>query len=88
MWSSPVGTVTSAPPACHGRRRARHTGTTGGTNRYVYLWEMPAGTILAHPLDPGGAEIADLAFSSDGATAAVLDVTDRIFLWRVTGGGG
>jgi serine/threonine protein kinase len=59
----------------------------GGTNGYVYLWEMPSGTKLAHPLDPGGAEIADVAFSADGKAVAVLDVDDRIFLWKVAGVG-
>ena len=59
----------------------------GGTNGYVYLWEMPSGTKLGHPLDPGGAEVADMAFSADGKAIAVLDVDDRIFLYNVAGVG-
>jgi serine/threonine protein kinase len=55
-----------------------------GMNGKVFVWEMPEGTGLAHPLDPGAAEIADVAFSPDGKTLAVLDANDRIFLWSVT----
>jgi WD40 repeat protein len=56
-----------------------------GTNGKVYLWGMPAGKDLGHPLDPGAAGIADLAFSPDGKSLAVLDISGRIFLWTVTG---
>jgi WD40 repeat protein len=35
--------------------------------------------------DPGGAQIADLAFSPDSKTLAVLDTNGQIFLWSVTG---
>jgi WD40 repeat protein len=55
-----------------------------GTNGKVFVWEMPQGNELADPLDPGSAEIADVAFSPDGKTLAVLDTDDRIFLWTVT----
>jgi WD40 repeat protein len=58
-----------------------------GMNGKVFVWEMPEGTGLAHPLDPGAAEIADVAFSPDGKTLAVLDANDRIFLWSVIGAG-
>jgi WD40 repeat protein len=56
-----------------------------GTNGKVYLWEMPQGVALGHPLDPGAAGVADVSFSPDGKTLAVLDSGDRIFLWAVTG---
>jgi WD40 repeat protein len=58
-----------------------------GMNGKVFVWEMPEGNELADPLDPGSAEIADVAFSPDGKTLAVLDTDDRIFLWSVTGTG-
>jgi Protein kinase domain len=58
-----------------------------GMNGKVFVWEMPAGKRLADPLDPGGAEIADVAFSPNGKTLAVLDVNDRMFLWSVSGAG-
>lgn len=58
-----------------------------GTNGKVFVWEMPAGKEFADPLDPGGTPIADVAFSPDSKTLAVLDTNDHIFLWSVTGAG-
>jgi serine/threonine protein kinase len=58
-----------------------------GNNGKIYVWEMPEGKVLADPVDPGAAGIADVAFSPDGKTLAVIDKAGHIFLWSVAGTG-